>query len=217
MVSRDGVDIAALYRFPDSVLGFLALHGRRAYEVPAVRALVDIAGEFQVLRTGFCVDLVALVLCLGHGFDALLVRQMDYVQRSVGCLCKIDRALVRFALDEFRTAHVVIPRVSLALADVFFGQGIYQFVVLRVDRDQRAELLGFCEQLVEHAVLHAEVIHHEHLVGSHADIAGVLYAVQQFAVDILDADVERVIHRRVGSRESVPALEGLGHSFVEIL
>ena len=36
-------------------------------------------------------------------------------------------------------------------------------------------------------------------------------------MDILDADVERIVHRRVRSRQGVPAVKRIGHSLVEIL
>ena len=217
MVGGDGVDVAALYRFPDGVLRLLTLHRRRAYEVPAVCALVNAAGEFKVLRAGLGVDLIALVLRLCHRLNALLVREVYDVQRCVRSLRQIDGALVRLALHELRTAHVVIPRVGLALADVLLGEGVHQLVVLGVHRDERSELLGLCKELVEHAVLNAEIVYHEHLVGGDSDVAGVLYAVEEVSVDILDADVERIVHRRVRSRQGVPAVKRIGHSLVEIL
>ena len=164
MVGSDGVDVAALYRFPDGVLRLLTLHRGRAYEVPAVCALVNAAGEFKVLRAGLGVDLIALVLRLCHRLNALLVREVYDVQRCVRSLRQIDGALVRLALHELGTAHVVIPRVGLALADVLLGEGVHQLVVLGVHCDERSELLGLCKELVEHAVLNAEIVYHEHLV-----------------------------------------------------
>ena len=86
MVGGDGIDVAAPDGRPQRVPALRPLHGRGADEIPAVLALVDVAGKLEVLGTGLSVDLIALVLGTGHRFNALFVGEVHDVQRCAGRL-----------------------------------------------------------------------------------------------------------------------------------
>ena len=86
-----------------------------------------------------------------------------------------------------------------------------------MDVDQRADLLGLLEDLVEHAVLHAEIIDHEDFEGGNAEIDGFLHGVQQVAVDVLHTHVESIVDSSLGSAQGVSALDGVHHVLVKVL
>ena len=217
MVCGDGVDIAPANGCPERLTALLALHRRRAYEIPCIFQLIDIAGKFQILRTGLRIDGIALVLCPGHSLDAAFVRQMDDIQRCAGGFCPGDGTLVCLFFHKFRTGCVMIPGIRLALCQKLLCEGVDDLVVLCVYLDQCAHFFRLLQDLIEHTVGHAEVIHHEHLKRRHAVVHRIGDGVQQSAAHILDCHVEGIIHGSLRCAEGIPALDGIHHRFPEIL
>ena len=192
MVGGDGVDLAALDGIPQSQAALLALHRGRADEVPAILALEDVAGELQIVRAGLHVDLETLVLGLGDGLDAFLIGHMHDVEGSVQALGPGDGPAAGLAGHELGTGSVVIPGAQLALVGELLDEGGEDLVVLGVHADQGAALLGLLQDLVEIAVLDAEIVNHVHLEGGHAVIHGFLHGVQHAQVG--DAHMDGEVH-----------------------
>ena len=193
MVSGDGVDLPALDRSPQSLTALFGLHRGRADEVPAVLALEDVAGELQIVGAGLHVDLEALVLGLGDSLDAFLIGHMHDVEGSIQALGPGDSPAVGLAGHELRTGSVVVPGAQLALGDELVDEGGEDLVVLRVYADQGTALLGLLQDLVEVAVLYAEIVNHVNLEGGDTIVHGVLHGVQHAQVG--DGHMDAEVHR----------------------
>ena len=171
----------------------------------------------EVLRTGFRIDGITFRLCPDHSFHTLLIGQVDDVELGAGGLSPVDGPLISLTFHPFRTGEVVIPGRGLALRDELFCQGVDHLVVLCVDADQGADFLGLVQYLKEHTVSDAEVVDHEHLERGDAVFYRVRHRIQQLAVHILDADMERVVTAGVRRTKGVAALDGIYHGFPKIL
>ena len=217
MIRCQGGDHAGVDGIPQRLPAFLPLHGRGTDKVSAVRPLVHLTGKLQILRTGFCVDLIALLLCLCHCLHTLLIGKMHNVQRRIQRLCPLNGTHIRFRLYKFRSGQVVIPGIGLALRQEFLCPGGDDITVLRMHLDQRIAAFRLFQHLIEHAVIHAEVIYHEHLEGGYSVCHCLRHSIQQSPGYILHCHMKPVVHCRIRRTHGVPALDSIHHGLTEIL
>ena len=178
MVGGDGIHIAPLYSLPQGIQTLLALHRRRADEIPAVFPLEDIPGEVQVVGAGLHIDFQTLVLGRRDGFHTLLVGHMYDVKRGVQAPGPGNGSPVCLSGYKLRPGGIVIPGAELALRGKLFREGGEDLFVFRMDADQRAGLLGLLQDLIEIAVLHAKVIDHIYFKRGDAVVHGLLHGIE---------------------------------------
>ena len=114
-VGCNRINKSCLERSPQSILTFLTFHRRWTYKVSAVLTLVNIAGKFKVLRTGFNVNFMALCLCLNAFFKSFLVCHMNNVKRCFKVLCPMHCSFICLCLNKFRSAKIMIPCACFSL------------------------------------------------------------------------------------------------------
>ena len=210
-------DNAGVDGVPQSLPAFLPFHGRRTDKVPAVRPLVYLTGKFQVLGTGFCVDFIALLLRPGHGLHTLFIGEMHNIQGCLQSLCPLDRPHIRLCLYKFRPGQIMIPGTGLALSQVFLYTSCNNIPVFRMHLNQGAAAFCFFQHLIEHAVIHTEIIHHKHLEGGYPVCYSLLQGIQQPAGHILYRNMKCIVYRRIRRTHRIPALDGIHHGLAEIL
>ena len=111
----------------------------------------------------------------------------------------------------------MIPGIRLSLCQKLLCKCVNDLIILSVHLDQCADLFCLLQHLVKHAVCHAEIIYHKYFKRWHTVVHGITDGVQQFTADILDCHMEGIIHGCFRCAKSVPALDGIHHSFAEIL
>jgi hypothetical protein len=132
---------------PQRLAALPAFHRRRANEVASVLALVDVAGELEVLGHVSMKMSKPFRLASTATIEALLVGHVHDVKRRVDGGGPVDRPFVGFGFDEFRPRQVSDTRARPCLPLKNCSMFISMTSDFGVDIRHRADFLALSSSL----------------------------------------------------------------------
>ena len=166
--------------------------------------------QVEVLRAGFCEDVLPRVAGLGDRRQGMGGGQVHDVERAAGDLRQRDRPARGLAFQLRRPGQAVLDRVGAARRDGLRDELVDRDAVFRVHHDRRAgalRLLHGEQDLAVGRVEHARV-GHEHLEAGDPGADARFHLLERAVVHVRHDHVEAVVDRAVAVGLLVPLVEG---------